>query len=59
MAKTTTTVRVYPDDIATLKATRMWLQKLYGSDHTIADAVHYAMVNLTITNPSILAMLEE
>ena len=59
MAKTTTTVRAFPEDAKVLEATRQWLQKQYGSDHTIADALHYAIVRLTISDPSILAMLEE
>ncbi len=56
--KTTTTVRVYPDDAKVLEATRKWLQKQYGSDHAIADAVNYALLNLLKTNPSIYEMID-
>ena len=53
-----TTVAILPDDSMLIEATRLWLQKLYGTDHSKADAVHYAMLNLTKTNPSILEMLD-
>lgn len=57
MTKITTTVRVYPEDAPVLEAVRQWLQKQYGTDHTLADAVNYALLNLQKTNPSISEML--
>jgi len=57
MTRKTTTVQVTPDDSDLIEATRRWLQKLYGTDHNKSDAVHYAMLNLLKTNPSIAEMI--